>query len=143
MASKKSPTLFIYLARRDKKGVKVITTLMGECRPLRLNNIDLLRLPREWKLFITSIIHKNRMYWEPWIESASSFKQLKQKLRSRGYRNLPMSGEPIRLLSSIPTKMIDPKDHPGLYNPHIDPRVLKNLEHQSKKRINGDQRDKN
>jgi len=31
------------------------------------------------------------MQWEPWIETAVSYKELSESLRSRGYTNIPMS----------------------------------------------------
>jgi hypothetical protein len=34
------------------------------------------------------------MFWEPWIETADSFNDLKKSLTSRGYSNLPIHDSP-------------------------------------------------
>jgi hypothetical protein len=35
------------------------------------------------------------MLYEPWIESASSYQELKERLKIRGYSDLPMGATPL------------------------------------------------
>ena len=68
------------------------------------------------------------MLWEPWVESANSVKDLKRKLKKRGYKNLPNIVEPMVDLKSILTRMPMPEGEPIL-----DPRIAKNVERNHKK----------
>jgi hypothetical protein len=43
---------------------------------------------------IRAIVAENRMYWEPWIEPAQSYKELQERLLKRGYRKLPLAANP-------------------------------------------------
>lgn len=84
-------SLYLYLARRDKKGVRLLATLKGNhSSATRLGDIKTLQLPAEMERELADVIHENRMYWEPWIESATSFQDLKSKLAKRGYKELPV-----------------------------------------------------
>jgi hypothetical protein len=40
---------------------------------------------------LTEIVYESRLEWEPWIESADSFDNIKDKIKKRGYTNLPIS----------------------------------------------------
>jgi len=40
---------------------------------------------------LTEIVYELRLDWEPWIESADSFDNIKDKIKKRGYSNLPIS----------------------------------------------------
>jgi hypothetical protein len=83
--------LFLYLARRDKKGIKLITMINGDKSVnMRLTSLQDLDLPKAWQNQIEKIIYENRMLYEPWIESAESFQDLKDRLRYRGYCQLPL-----------------------------------------------------
>lgn len=42
-----------------------------------------------WERKIYQLIFNNRMNYEPWIETAKDFEDLKLSLRERGYVNLP------------------------------------------------------
>ena len=59
--------LFLYLARRDKKGLKLVSVFQGEhTYPIRLQDVPLLNLPNQKESEIKRIIPtNNRMYWEP------------------------------------------------------------------------------
>ncbi len=84
-------SLYLYLARRDKKGVRLLATLNGkQSAATRLGDIRTLQLPAAMERELADVIYENRMYWEPWIESAASFKDLKSKLSGRGYKELPI-----------------------------------------------------
>lgn len=88
--------LYLYLASRSKQGVKVITVLQGQERVAsKLTDLTNLKLPQTWERRISQIIHDNRMLYEPMIESASNFEELKNRLKAKGYTNLPMGGSPM------------------------------------------------
>lgn len=55
----------------------------------------MLKLPQVWESQIQKIIHENRMLYEPWIESAKSYEELKQRLKDRSFINLPMGAVPM------------------------------------------------
>jgi hypothetical protein len=116
MASK-TQTLYLYLARRDKSSVRILGVVLGtEILPSRVESIDSLNLPVAWNDQVKKIVYDNRMLWELWIESADSYELLKKSLTTRGYSNLPMSGQPefsganystpTVNVSSLPTKTI-------------------------------------
>lgn len=86
-------TLYLYLAARNKKGLKVIATFSGKnvkC-PVRsrIENVNQLKLPAEVYLKIKNIIEENKMNYECWLEEAQTSQHLKDKLIERGYSNLP------------------------------------------------------
>lgn len=88
--------MFIYLGKRDKKGVRLLATINSDVStgPLRVSNIKDLNLNASLEEKLAAAIHEERMLWECWIESASSFNELKNNLRKRGYTNLPIHGMP-------------------------------------------------
>lgn len=96
MAKQSEPTtLWLYLARRDKRGVRVLTLLTGRPQnPVRLTDLGLLQLPEAWQAEIERVIDEERMLWEPWIESAPTFDELRERLKTRGYTGLPLNGQP-------------------------------------------------
>jgi hypothetical protein len=53
-----------------------------------------LSLPKTLESQIQQSITKDEMYWEPWLETAESFNDLKKSLQSRGYSNLPIHDSP-------------------------------------------------
>lgn len=88
--------LYLYLTRRDKKGLQIITILHGnQIIATRLTNLKNLFLPDEISQSIQELIDNNKMYWEPWIESANDYNELKNKLQKRGYTNLPIHSPPM------------------------------------------------
>lgn len=93
--------VYLYLARRDKKGCKIIMILQGlETYPTRLTDVNSLRLPADLIVELQNIIHDNRMDWEPWVESANSYEELRQKLVNRGYSQIPLKANPLHAESS-------------------------------------------
>jgi hypothetical protein len=52
-------------------------------------------LPQIWERNIQQIIFENRMLFEPWVETASDFEELRERLKGRGYIDLPMGACPI------------------------------------------------
>lgn len=84
--------LYIYLARLDKKGIKVLCGFTYGTRvyPTRINDVRQLNMHPEVSNKIEKEAHENRMQYELYAESAESFNELKKSLRARGYINLPM-----------------------------------------------------
>lgn len=84
--------LYIYLARLDKKGIKVLCGFAYEAKvyPTRINDLRELNMHPEVSSKIANEAHENRMRYELYAESAASFDDLKKSLRDRGYSNLPM-----------------------------------------------------
>ena len=54
-----------------------------------------LQLPIDYHEIISKEIYDNRFLYEPWIESALSYAELRQQITNRGYYNLPISNVPI------------------------------------------------
>ena len=94
MASQK---LYLYLTRRDRTGMKLVSMFPAphSVPPTRLADIKKLNLPSELSSEIEQTINKNRMLFEPWIQSASNYQELKESLKRRGYKNLPITMSPM------------------------------------------------
>ena len=89
-------TLWIYLGRRDKSGIKILSQFRGKkIMATRVTNVADLQLPTDYQEIIEKEIYNNRFLYEPWIESAASYSELKDKLSNRGYYNLPVSNVPM------------------------------------------------
>jgi hypothetical protein len=107
---------YLYLARRDKRGLKLVTILKGESFVnAPLTDLKELNLPPVWQREIEKIIWNNRMLYEPRIETAESFQELQGRLKHRGYTRLPsgpvmmlnLTGEaPKADISSCPVRRI-------------------------------------
>lgn len=85
-------SLYIYLARRDKKGIKVISgfNFEGKAYAARVEDISRLGLSPQVSAKVAKEAYDNRMEYELFVESAESFEDLKSSLRGRGYSNLPL-----------------------------------------------------
>ena len=102
--------LYLYLARRDKKGIRIIARLTGQKQSsVRLDDASLLslQLPSIWHTQFSQIIHDNRMMWEPWIQSVSSFDDFRKTLKKRGYTNIPLSNQPEFTASTVKTTIVN------------------------------------
>lgn len=95
--------LYLYMGRRDKQATKMMTVL--ECEdyevipPVRVANIDFLNLPVITQSEIIKTLYENRLLWELWVETADTYTELRDKLKSRGYANVPIyvnSKHPIK-----------------------------------------------
>lgn len=88
-------TIWIYLGRRDKSGIKILSQFRGKkIMATRITNLFDLQLPTDYHEFIAKEIYDNRFLYEPWVESASNYAAFKQQLSNRGYYNLPVSNMP-------------------------------------------------
>jgi hypothetical protein len=85
-------SLYIYLARRDKRGMKVISgfNFKGKAYATRVEDISRLGLSPQVSALVSKEAYENRMEYELFIESAESFDDLKLSLHNRGYSNLPL-----------------------------------------------------
>ena len=94
----------MYLARRDKKGVKILNVFWGDVPPTRVKDIKALNLPSHLERQVIKRVHKERMLWELWIDSAEDFTELRESLKRRGYKNLPTHGPGLSYFSSVATE---------------------------------------
>lgn len=87
MQNNQTSKIYLYLARRDKKKVRILTTFQGHAiPPTRIDNIKKLGLPKNISSKLEATIFEDRMLWEPWMEAAESFDVLKTSLKNRGYK---------------------------------------------------------
>jgi hypothetical protein len=97
-------TLWLYLAKRDKKGVQILAKFLSrELSPTKLDNIKRLTLPISWEYRIFEYIDKNKINWEPWVQTETSFENLKIQLKKRGYTDIPSNGQPMIPIAPILT----------------------------------------
>lgn len=84
--------IYIYLANRSKNGIKLLANITSSqvVMPTRIKDVSSLGLNSELEFKINSILEKEKMNWELFLESAASYKDLKISLKNRGYFNLPM-----------------------------------------------------
>jgi hypothetical protein len=61
----------------------------------RLSSLEQLNLPQVWEQKISQIVHDNRMLYEPRLETATDFEELRGRLKGRGYTNLPTAAIPL------------------------------------------------
>lgn len=92
--------VFIYLARRDKKGIKTLFNFLYKTKiyPTKINNIENLQFNNEIKNSLYVEVDRNKSLYELYVESANSFNDLKKSLRQRGYKNLPLQQINMKLL---------------------------------------------
>ncbi len=88
--------LFLYLGKRDKKGIKLLSIFDNQTilPPTRIKNLYELNLPAALSEEISNTIYVERMLWEPWIQSAKSYQELKKALRDQGFSNVPIHDSP-------------------------------------------------
>ena len=85
-------SLYLYLARRDKKGIKVVSGFgfKGKAYAARVEDISRLGLNPHMSATVAREAYENRMEYELFVESAESFDDLRISLQNRGYSNLPL-----------------------------------------------------
>lgn len=83
-------TLWLYAARRDKTEVELFTSVLGRKQtPIRITDLSPLQLPTVIKNKIDQEYENRKLLWELWLEDASSFEDLRTKLKLRGYSGVP------------------------------------------------------
>lgn len=93
-------TLWLYLARRDKKGIKILSKFYSrDIDPTLVVDLKVFNLPSSWYAKIKSYIDDNILYWEPWIQTGFNYDELKSNLKKQGYSELPANGKPMILVT--------------------------------------------
>lgn len=89
--------LYLFLARRDKKDIKIIATFPGQDSAwTQVLDVKTLGLPIELETKIAETVYQHRFYWELWLAPADDYYELKAKLLKKGYR-VPRFGKPMHL----------------------------------------------
>jgi hypothetical protein len=93
--------IYIYLAKRDKKGIKLLANFPHKTKtyPIKVKaeRLESFQFSFQIKNLLYSEIEKNKLNYELYLESASSFNELKKSLSKRGYTNLPIQQFNLRL----------------------------------------------
>jgi hypothetical protein len=66
-----------------------------------------LNLPQLWETKIEQIIHENRLLYEPWLESATDYNELRDRLKGRGFTGVPMGPNPLLNMPAAKTPKAD------------------------------------
>lgn len=133
--------IYLYLTKRDKKDMKLVTMFQGEFpASMRVENLTSLDLPPTWHSALKEVVDQERMHYELWIESADDMTELQKRLRGRGYKNLPIITAPLVLLGAIPTGVEDDRGgrlFKGAMAPSLCPIAVKkmHLAHQRLRRV--------
>lgn len=80
--------------------------------PRRVGDLSSYNLPQAWEEAIGKMIYDERMDWEPWIQTAESFKELRKSLYKRGYKHLPMHSTPKIIMPNLRNEINEPKKKP-------------------------------
>jgi len=100
--------VYLYLGKRDKSGVRFLAKFMGrEQLATRVGDIAPLQLPTGWAEQIEQIIFDSRLEWEPWVESADSFEELRSALKIRGFTNIPVNSQSEFTPANIQTPQVN------------------------------------
>jgi hypothetical protein len=76
--------------------------------PSRVSNIADLKLPTSLDRDISNTVYNDRMHWEPWIQSAENYGILRESLKKRRFRNIPMVPDPLHPIGGF-GKIREPK----------------------------------
>jgi len=109
--------IYIYLAKRNKKGIKLLVVLSDSNNypATKIADATKIGLSPELQSKISKQAHEDRMLWELWIESASDFADLKHKLTKRGHTELPMFASP--LFNNYQSPIVEEIKKQNLINP--------------------------
>jgi hypothetical protein len=101
--------VYIYLAKRDKKGIKILSCFsnLQKYHPVKINDLKQLNLPEQMYKSLNQQILENKMMYEPWIQSSESFNDFRQSLIKRGYSNVPLQQSVSYVIRDVKEKKID------------------------------------
>ena len=117
--------LFLYLARRDKKGMKLLSTFpYKSCPPTRVTDLGSLRLPIQLQNAIQKTIRDHGLEWEVWLEAADSYSDLSEGMRKRGYRNVSAPASPMHMM---PLQSVALGKRPDPVEPQVQPQKRKGM----------------
>lgn len=108
----KNNKTYIYLARRDKKEIKILTSFpiaRDNYPPTRIKDVKVMGLPDALSKDVEATVYKDRMLWEPFIECAENYEDLRRTLVKRGYKIVPMHYSPLHPLEIMPDKTLAPR----------------------------------
>jgi len=108
--------IYLYLMRRDKSKIKVLKILNGpKCSPRKVEEINDLGLSEETTENILEASKEHKMLWELWMESSKDFQTLRQSLKDRGIKSVPMHASPSnRKQETTTNKSIAKKNKVGM-----------------------------
>jgi len=94
--------IYLYLAKKDKRGIKLVMVLQGKkTSATKIEDINLLRLKANLLPQLSEIIEIHRKEWNLWIESAENYNELTKALSKRGFVNIPVKSEPLHADSDV------------------------------------------
>lgn len=89
---------FLYLCKRDKKGVVLLLVLNGTLIPKTfLYDFENLGLSENIKYKCENYYNPLRLSWQIVIESANSFNEIKSRLHKSGFKNIQIDTSPLFL----------------------------------------------
>lgn len=83
--------LYIYLGKRDKMGIKMVSLVQGPKMTARITDVKQLNLDPKWEQRLSRIMYDNRMDYELFVEHADDYHELRDKLKQKGFGNIPAS----------------------------------------------------
>lgn len=87
---------FLYMPRRDRKSMILIMTLEGQNIPRTfIKDFSILGFDKEKTETLEKFYQPYKMNYDIVIESANDFNSLKKRLLEKGFRNLPVTNQPI------------------------------------------------
>jgi len=87
---------FLYLCKRDRKGVVLLLTLNGNQIPKTfLFDFEKLGLPDRIKEKCENYYVPLRLNWQIIIEYSNSFEEIKKRLHKNGYSNIQLDNSPL------------------------------------------------
>ena len=48
-----------------------------------------------WQKKIEKIIEDNKLLYEPWMETANNYNEIREQYKKRGFTNIPMGATPL------------------------------------------------
>lgn len=111
---------FLYLIKRDKKGVILLYVFKGEKIPkIFLNDFENIGLSEEAKEKCHNYYNSLRFNWQIVLESEESFDLIKKKLHKNGFKNIQLDNVPLfqnlesaelKIFEKLPKKMLQKKN---------------------------------
>lgn len=89
--------VYLYLIKRNKGDAKVIGSVISthQFQASRLSDLGVLGMSSQERTDLEKVIESHRMEWEPWLESADDYLQLRDKLHKRGVNAPPSTNTPL------------------------------------------------
>lgn len=116
--------LYLYRAKRDKKGMQLLATFPYDqpYPPTKVEDVRELALPEYLESSIKQKNQEDRLRYEMYIEYAESYQNLCDSLKSRGYSNLPLAASPA--ITTTGPAVVKKKTDP--IRPHLAKKKARN-----------------